>query len=77
VTSDLDFARELCGDAALYAPPRDAEAMARTILDLARSPALAERLVAAGQARLSRAYPAPGVKFAQQLALLEKMAAAR
>ena len=38
ITTDLDFAREVCGDAALYYSPLDAEHAARTIAAAGRRP---------------------------------------
>lgn len=76
VTSDLDFARELCADAALYVPPRDPEATARAILELARAPDLRRALVAAGERRLATGYPSPADKLAQQLRLMRRIAGA-
>jgi 2-polyprenyl-3-methyl-5-hydroxy-6-metoxy-1,4-benzoquinol methylase/glycosyltransferase involved in cell wall biosynthesis len=70
VTSDLDFARELCGDAALFVPPHDAAAIAAGLIDLFRSPQLRQRLVEAGRKRLAANYPGPDEKFAMQLDLL-------
>ncbi|MBX9761215.1 MAG: glycosyltransferase family 4 protein [Beijerinckiaceae bacterium] len=74
VTSDMDFARDLCGDAAIFTPPRDARAAAERLLDLARWDDLRRRVVAAGDEQLARAYPTPAQKLEMQLALLEKVA---
>lgn len=75
VTSDLDFARELCGEAALYAPTRDAEATARALIALARDAGLRERLVEAGLERGPRVYPSPDEKLRQQFDLMRRVAA--
>ncbi|MGC4006108.1 MAG: glycosyltransferase [Pirellulales bacterium] len=61
VTSDLDFAHDVCADAALYVPPRDPAAIAARIDDLLRDPALWNRLIDAGKARLP-AFPRPDVR---------------
>lgn len=74
VTSDMDSARELCGDAALYVSPLDAERIAAGVVKLARSPDLRARLVAAGATQLSRRYPTFEEKFAMQLKLLTDLA---
>jgi SAM-dependent methyltransferase/glycosyltransferase involved in cell wall biosynthesis len=74
VTSDLDFARELCGDAALYVPPLDAQAIAGRLIELARSPQLQLHLVEAGKQQLARGYPDPDEKFAMQMELLHSVA---
>jgi glycosyltransferase involved in cell wall biosynthesis len=70
ITSNLDFARELCGNAALLVPPFEPETIARMILELARNDSLAERLVESGAQRLLTNYPPAGVKFAQQIEVL-------
>jgi glycosyltransferase involved in cell wall biosynthesis len=53
VTSDLDFAREVCREAALYFDPWDPESIARAIRRLLDDEGLAGRLVAAGRQRLA------------------------
>src|SRR5262249_21632696 len=63
ITSDMDFARELCGDAALFVPSRDAEVAASRLVELSASPELRARLVAAGERQLASAYPTPAEKF--------------
>jgi SAM-dependent methyltransferase/glycosyltransferase involved in cell wall biosynthesis len=71
VTSDMDFARELCGDAALFVPPLDAEKIAPSLVELIRSPDLRARLTSSGDAQLQRTYPRPEEKFRMQLELLD------
>jgi glycosyltransferase involved in cell wall biosynthesis len=75
VAADMDFARELCGDAALFVPPRNAAAAAEQLVELAHSEALKARLIAAGERRLAEAYPAPATKLQMQLDLLKRLAA--
>ena len=75
VTTDMDFARELCGDAALLVEPRNPVAAASALLSLARSPELSSSLVAAGEQRLLATYPTPGEKFEMQIDLLARVAA--
>jgi glycosyltransferase involved in cell wall biosynthesis len=75
VTSDMDFAHELCGDAALFVPPRDPEAIARTLLQLHRSKDLAEQLVTDGLSRLEEVYLQPDAKFSMQMQLIASLAA--
>lgn len=77
VTSDLDFAHELCGDAALFVPPHDPAAIALAIIDLYDDPGLAARLTTAGTKRLETGYPTPARKFAMQLDLLKRLANAK
>ncbi len=74
ITSDADFAHDLCGDAALFVAPLDADALAHAVLRVLGDPALRDRLVAAGTARLKTAYPSPAEKYAQQLAVLRAVA---
>lgn len=54
VTTDLEFARGLCGDAALYYSPLSAEEAAAAIHRVATDAALRTTLVAAGRKRLAR-----------------------
>ena len=54
-TSDLDFAREVCGDAAAYFDPWHAAAIKDALLALRDQPALRAELVRLGRARLASA----------------------
>ncbi len=58
VTSDLDFARDTCQDAAIYYSPHDAAAAAKVLQRLLRDRALWETLIAAGKRRLQD-FPTP------------------
>lgn len=71
ITSDLDFARELCGDAALYVDSRDAVSTAKSILALFDSPAVVATMVEAGTRQLLITYPTAARKFAMQIELLD------
>jgi glycosyltransferase involved in cell wall biosynthesis len=51
LTSDLDFAHAVCGDAALYFDPWDAGAIKDAVLRLKNDPELARDLAARGRAR--------------------------
>jgi glycosyltransferase involved in cell wall biosynthesis len=75
VTADMDFARELCGEAAIFVPPRDAAATAERLIELARSAALRAHLVSKGDGQLVAGYPAPAGKLQMQLELLAQVAA--
>jgi len=77
LTSDTDFARELCGQAALFVPPRDAEAIARGLIAVVTDPALSNRLVLEGERQLERGYPTPAEKFRLQLDLLDRVASSK
>jgi glycosyltransferase involved in cell wall biosynthesis len=72
VTSDMDFARELCGSAALYVPPLEAEQTAARLVELTRSSSLRARLIEAGERQLST-YPSPKEKFAMQMEMLASL----
>lgn len=74
VTSDLDFARELCGDAAAFVPPLDAAATAGILLKVAHRPEYASQLVEAGKKQLDNTYLSASEKFVQQLNLLYAVA---
>lgn len=52
LTSDLDFARAVCDDAALYADPWNVNAMKEGILELMNNPELGRRLVEKARNRL-------------------------
>ncbi len=52
ITSDMDFAHDICGDAALYFDPFDPESAADTIEKLISDPNLSQKLVANGKKRL-------------------------
>lgn len=54
VTTDLEFARGLCGDAACYYSAVDPEAAAEAIYKVATDKAYAQKLVAAGKEQLKR-----------------------
>ncbi len=58
VTSDLDFARDTCQDAALYYPPQDTMAAAKQLQKLLADRGLWEGLINAGKRRL-RDFPTP------------------
>lgn len=70
VTSDLDFARELCGEAALYIDPNDPQNTAHQIIELIQSPDRQELLVQNGRRQLSEKYPNPADKYQKQKALI-------
>jgi glycosyltransferase involved in cell wall biosynthesis len=53
LTSDLDFAHEICGDAALYFDPTDTDSLRGTILRLQADRLLGSTLKSKGSARLA------------------------
>ena len=56
LTSDLDFAHAVCGDAAIYFDPWDPVSIKNAILRLKGDPALGAELVAKGRARLETMF---------------------
>lgn len=52
ITSDLGFARTVCGDAALYFDPMDPKDIAATIKELIKSKAIQQELVVKGKEKL-------------------------
>jgi len=62
VTTDLDFAHDICGDAAAYYLPLSAYAAAETIRKVATDHAHRISLVKAGKNRLSN-FPSPREKY--------------
>lgn len=73
ITSDIDFARELCGDAAIFVPPMIPAVIAESILTMHRDPVRVAHLVEAGKKRLACAYPSSHDKFCAQIDLLQKV----
>lgn len=56
ITSDLDFAHEVCGDAAIYVDPWDTVSMKDGIRLLVDSPGLADEMVLRGKQRLKSLF---------------------
>lgn len=76
VTSDLDFARDVCGNAALYFDPVDAHSGAATIARLLADPSLWASLVAQGKQQLKR-FPDPAQKSEGYLSMLNNLLGAK
>jgi len=70
VTSSLDFARELCGPAALYCDPYSPEDCALQIQKVLEDDHLSRSLVEAGDQQLLKVYPNPEEKWQAQLSLI-------
>ena len=62
VTADLDFARNICQDAALYYSPLDASSAARSIAKLLMNPKLYQDLQQKGRLRV-KAFPTQSKKY--------------
>lgn len=56
LTSNLDFAHEVCGDAALYFDPLDASSIKDSILRIKNDPNLKNALIKKGKVRLSENF---------------------
>lgn len=72
LTSDLSFAREICGDAALFVQPRDVDAWAAAIDRLARDADLRAALVRRGAARVAT-FPDSADRTARTLEILRRL----
>ena len=77
VTSNMDFAVELCGDAALFVDPLDPQSSADKLVALAADPELRRSLVDAGVRQLAKMYPTAEQKFDQQIQLIGSLACAQ
>lgn len=51
ITSDMDFARDICGEAAFYVDPEDENEIASAILEIAKDKSLYSEFVAKGHIR--------------------------
>jgi glycosyltransferase involved in cell wall biosynthesis len=74
VTSDRDFARELCGDGALFVDPFNAEQAAEALARALTDQDVREELVSHGRAALEENYISPEEKWRQQLLCMETLA---
>lgn len=74
ITSNEAFAVDLCGEAALYAPPMDADAISRMVLRVINEPTVRDKLITEGATRLRTCYPTPVEKYAQQIVILRNVA---
>lgn len=71
IASDLPFAHEVCGEAALYSSPFAPSEFASYMHDLATDPSLVQRMVAMGSDRL-RLSLSPASKFSHQINLISE-----
>lgn len=74
VTTDLDFAHSICGNAAVYYSPLDATDAAAKILRVVENPELRDNLIAEGGKVLS-ALPSPQEKYEQLVAYMREIVA--
>jgi len=73
ITSDTDFARDLCGDAAVFVNPRDPKEIAETIAVVLKDPNRMKLNIEEGQRQLARKFPSPHEKFEAQLSILRSV----
>jgi glycosyltransferase involved in cell wall biosynthesis len=73
LTSDLDFAHELCGNAALYFNPLDSVDIAKKVIILSQSPILYNELVDNGRNRLNE-YETSSSRTSKYLEIFRKVA---
>lgn len=76
ITTDLGFARSICGDAALYFEPCNANAAAEQIARLVADPLLQQSLQARGRARL-QTFDSPARRAEKILGLCAELVGAR
>lgn len=72
MTTDLDFARSICGNAAVYYSPLSAEDATAKILRVVENPELRDNLIAEGGKVLS-ALPSPQEKYEQLVAYMREI----
>jgi len=77
VTSDTDFARELCSDAALFRNPLDTSSCAQALYSICKDPKLGQSLVDRGRLVLDRNFPSPAEKWNAQLGCIKEAATRR
>lgn len=73
VTTDLDFAKGLCGNAACYYSATDPEAAAEALFKVVSNPQYASELTRAGKEQLFQ-YDSYEVRVEKMISLLEKIA---
>lgn len=74
VTSDLDFAHELCADGALFIGPFDPDSAADALARVLTDAELRESLIQRGRTALATNYISPDEKWRRQLLALEATA---
>jgi len=72
LTTDLDFARDVCGDAAIYFEPRSATDAAKKLFFLATDNELCEKLIMNGKKRL-KSLPTPHQKFGMLISWIQEI----
>lgn len=72
ITTDLDFAKGLCGDSALYYSPLDAKDAAEKIIRLSQDKNLESKLIEAGEKQLLK-FDSAEFRFKQILNIVKKI----
>ena len=70
LTSNVDFAVELCGDAAVYFDPYDAKDIAKKIVEIDSDPNKQQFLISMGLEQVEKSYLTPQQKWQKQRNLL-------
>lgn len=70
LTSDMDFARELCGNAAIYFNPHDENDIATKIIGIASDENYRQLLIEKGLSQLDKIYLSPEKKWFKQREML-------
>lgn len=73
LTSKVDFALELCGDAAVYFDPYNASDIADKIVSTINDPALQQELIKRGLKQLQKVYLTPENKWLKQKELIKRL----
>lgn len=76
VTTDLDFARSICGEAALFFSPQNAADAAKVIIKLIQNKILQKELIEKGKERLKH-FDSPKERARKYLEICEKYAKQR
>lgn len=77
LTSNLDFARQICGDAAMYFDPWNANSMKDAILNFHNKPEIAARMVEKGAQRIVGTYQTWDTVALETCKEMENIAAVR
>ncbi|MES2477946.1 MAG: glycosyltransferase [Bacteroidota bacterium] len=74
LSSNMDFAKEICGDAALYFEPENEWDIADKICEIIRNKDLQQDLILKGRKQLNK-FETPGSRAHKLISLLEKISA--
>lgn len=74
LTSDRDFSRYLCGDAAIFFDPLDSNDIYNKIVEILNGPEVIEQTVSLSKSQLNLRYVSDIQKWKKQISLLTKLA---